>query len=524
MRKVFKIFPFNSRQFSEHLHKVALPYQGNVTPVNTVLQQLKGPTLGCKTAVFEEDYVDEDYQDEFAAFYSRTFKRYPHRCTRIHFFADSIPQRTQTGFRQYRKSYLGFMILRPTDLQRVGRTILKSPIQSRHSQFITCQAEFSAHIYGDDFTLRAMPFIQQDTQVGACAQASLWMLARYMSQRFNCREFLPSEINSLAKANMTLGRSLPAESGLTAIQILDALQGMGFPAVMYTRDNIDPCSHHIEGAYTIQGNTEDEKKQALDIRRTAKLADIAYRYVESGLPVILGTADHAIVAIGHSYDHAAMSATVAIQRIPSFFINNDATGPYQEMPLFKRTPGQLSFLDVRTVITVAPPEVTLRGEDAERMATECIARVLEEQPDPKKPKKFKDILPLVRPELGPWLKQRECRTYLMRSVQLQQEIRRSMKLKNTPRAVGNRLLVLDFPKYVWVTEISSPGLLNQANRQQRQCLGCVIVDSTAPSRTAGVIAMHFADLFLARDRDDPNKADRAVFMKSTPFKHRLSPA
>lgn len=522
MRKVFKVFPFNSPQFIKHLHKVALPYQGNLIPVNTVLQQLESPTLGCKTAVFEEDYVDEDYQDEFAAFYSRTFKRYPHRCTRIHFFADSIPQRTQTGFHQYKKSYLGFLILRPTDLQRVGRTIIKSPIQSQDGQFITCQAEFCAHIYGDEFNLRAMPFIQQDTQVGACAQASLWMLARYMSQRFNCREFLPSEINNLAKANMALGRSLPAESGLTAIQILDALQGMGFPAVMYTRDNIDPCSPHIEGAFTIQGKTEKKKKAELELRRTAKLADIAYRYVESGLPVILGTADHAIVAIGHSYDHAAMSATVAIQRIPSFFINNDANGPYQEMPLFKRTSGQLSFLDVRTVITVAPPEVTLRGEDAERMATECIDRVLEEQPDPNKPQKFKDILPLVRPELGPWLQQRECRTYLIRSVQLQKEIRLGMKRKNIPRAVGEKLLTLDYPKYVWVTEVSSPLLLNKPDKEHRMCLGCVIVDSTAPSRTAGVIAMHFADLFLAQDRDDPGKAERAVFIKSTPFKHRLA--
>jgi len=520
MKKSFRILPFPSAQFTQHLRDVALPYRGNMTPINIILQQLKNPTMACKTAVFEEDYVDEDYQDEFAAFYSRAFKRYPHRCTRIHFFADSIPPRTKTGLRKYRKSYLGFVILRPTDLQRVGRTILKSPIQLQHCRYITCQAEFSAHIYGDKFTICAMPFIQQDTQVGACAQASLWMLARYMSQRFNCREFLPSEINALAKANMALGRSLPAESGLTAIQILDALQGMGFPAIMYSRENIDPCSRHIEVPFPETGTTQQERALSKELQRTAKLADIAYRYIESGLPVILGTSDHAIVAIGHSYDHAATHATVAIQRIPSFFINNDNTGPYQEMPLFTRVPHQLSFLDVRTVIAVVPPEVTLKGEEAEWMATECIAQVLEEKPDPSKDEKLKDILPLVRPELGPWLHQRECRTYLIRSVHLQQEIRIGMKLKKIPRTVGEKMLTLDYPKYVWVTEISSPELLNKANKEHRRCLGCVIVDSTAPSRTAGVIVMHFADLFLAQDRDDPNESVRAVFINSTPFKHR----
>lgn len=157
------------------------------------------------------------------------------------------------------------------------------------------------------------------------------------------------------------------------------------------------------------------------------------------------------------------------------------------------------------------------------MATECIRNVLDEQPDPNNPDKFKDILPKVRPDLGQWLQQRECRTYLMRSVQLQQEIREGMKLRNLPRAVGIRLLLLDYPKYVWVTEVSSPLLLNHADKAHRQCLGCVIVDSTAPSRTAGVIAMHFADLFLAQNRDDPSKAERNVFPHSTPFKHRLSP-
>jgi hypothetical protein len=523
MKKQFKVVPFNSLEFMHSLRDVALPYQGNKMPVGTILNQLKNSPTPCQTAVFEHDYVDEDYQDEFAAFYSKTFKRYPHRCTRIHFFRQAISSRTRTDYRRYRNGYLGFVILRPTDLQRVGRTILVPPIKSSDSQFITCQAPFQAHIYGNEFVVKAMPFIQQDTQVGACAQASLWMLARYMSERFHCREFLPSEINALAKANMALGRSLPAENGLTTIQMLDALQGMGFPAVGYMRENMDPCSHHIEAAFPIQGNTGAKKRQALELQRTAKLADIAYRYIESGLPVILGTADHAIVAVGHSYDHSVMNATVAIQRIPSFFINNDNTGPYQEMPLFTRNVKQLSFLDVRTIITVAPAEVTLKGEEAEWMAMECARHFLDEQPDPKKPNKFKDILAGVRPEFGPWFKQLECRTYLMRSVDLQREIRMNMKRKNILRTVGEKLIVLDYPKYVWITEISSPSLLNHQSMADRQCLGCVIVDSTAPARTAGVIAMHFADFFLAQDRDNPSEADRKVFLSSTPFKHRLTP-
>lgn len=522
MRKVFTITRFGSPEFDNHLARAVVPYSGNFAPLLTILKQLNDPPLACKTVVFEEKYVDEDYQDEFAAFYSKTFKRYPHRCTRIHFFADVVPTRTRTGFSRYRDSYLGFVILRPLDLQRVGRTILRPPVRSDDSEFITCKAKFPSHIYGDKFEPEAMPFIQQDTQVGACAQASLWMLARYMSQRFNCREFLPSEINALAKANVTMGRPLPAEDGLTAIQIMDALQGMGFPSVMYRSETVDGCSRHIEAAFPIQGRTKKKRDASRDLRRTAKLADIAYRYIESGLPVILGTADHAVVAVGHTYEHAAINSSVAIQRIPSFFINNDNTGPYQKMPLFVRNPNQLSFLDVQTVITVAPPEVTLKGEEAERMATTSVELFLAE-PLPNVGKSFNDILPTQRKEFGPWLNKKEYRTYLMRSVQLQQDIRTAMKEKNLLRAVGEKLLVLDYPKYVWVTEISSPDLLNRATKGDRECLGFVIVDSTAPSRTQGVIAMHYADLFRAQMRDDPGKELVVVIPNSTPFKHRLSP-
>jgi hypothetical protein len=520
-KKKFEIVSFNSPEFKKRLLEIALPYQGNITPINTILNQLKNPPLSCQNAVFEEDYVDEDYQDEFAAFYSKTFKRYPHRCTRIHFFSEVFSPRTRISFRQYRRSYLGFMILRPIDLQRVGRTAIVPPFKSVDNQFITCQSTFTAHLYGNAFTVQAMPFLQQDTQVGACAQASLWMLARYMSQRFGCREFLPSEINALAKSNIALGRSLPAEGGLTPVQVMDALQGMGFPAVIYMRENVDPCSRHIEAAFPIQGNTDAEKRQALELQRTAKLADVAYRYIESGLPVILGTADHAVVAIGHSYNHSVANAQVSIQRIPSFFINDDRVGPYIEMSLFVRQAGRLAFLDVRTVITVAPNEATLRGEEAERMARGSVIRLLEERPNPRKTDTFKDILPQVRPELGSLLHHLEYRTYLMRSVQFQQELHACMKQRDVRRQVAKRLIVLDYPKYIWITEISSPALLDQANKNKRQCLGCVIVDSTAPSPTAGVIAIHFADLFLAQDRDDITRSERAIFPHSTPFIHRL---
>jgi len=182
MEKTFIITTFQSHEFHQKFEEVAKPYNGNPKPLDNILDMLKGPPLSCKTAVFEYDYVDQDYLDEFSAFYSKSFKSYPSRCVRILFFDKDLTGREPLEIHAERDSFLGYMVLRPTDLQRVGRTLLRPPIQDGNSEFIHCVAPFRTHICGDCFVVSAMPFIQQDTQVGACAQASLWMLARYMSR------------------------------------------------------------------------------------------------------------------------------------------------------------------------------------------------------------------------------------------------------------------------------------------------------------------------------------------------------
>jgi hypothetical protein len=377
MFKKFAIEAIDTPDFETRLKKVGWPYEGNIRPILSTLDAVKNPPLLCQTVIFEYDYIDLDYQDEFSAFYSKAFKRYPACCVRLHFFSEKIPSKTKIAFGRYAKSYLGFMVIRPTDLQRMGRTILRPTIKDLDHEFIHCAANFRVHILGEIFSITGMPFTQQDTQVGACAQASLWMLARYMSARFNYREYLPAEINQYAKAKMAIGRHFPAEEGLNNYQMLDALQAMGFSALLYYVRSMDDCATHVEAAFPIDSHGSDADQDAQRKKqRSAKLADTAYRYIESGLPVIFTTSNHAVVGIGHSYN-SNIKANVAIERIPAFFINNDNAGPYQECPI-NPPPGTdvLSFDMVESIMAVVPREVTLKGEEAEIMASESIAQFL----------------------------------------------------------------------------------------------------------------------------------------------------
>jgi hypothetical protein len=523
MKKKFHIEKIGTPECEARLRKESLPDTGNRGPALRILQSISQPPLNAVTAVFEEGYVDQDYQDELAVFYSKAFKDYSHRCTRIHFFRAAIPtggNKPITDFSPYANDYLGFMVLRPTDLQRVGRTYLAVPIADPNTEFVTCLAPFKAHILGHEFTISAMPFIQQDTQVGACAQACLWMVARYMSRRFGHREFLPGEINQCAKSRMALGRHYPAETGLTFGQMLDALQAMFLSSISYQKSILDDSHKHIEKAYPITADltaNADAYVAQLDRQRTAKLADIAYRYIESGLPVIFATSNHAIVGIGHKYD-PTVAATVAIQRIPSFYVNNDNVGPYIEMPLIGPVADTITFDQIQLVIVVVPSEATLSGEEAERMVVEHIDRLLMAKADDAKPETLFDVLSRYRADLAVPLAQLEYRTYLARSVEFQREIRADVAGGYFDAVVGDNLLQLDYPKYIWITEVSAAIFLNQPTKLDRRCLGRVIVDSTAPARTRGVIATHFADLLILNDRQGKNEPEVTIHRNSTPFR------
>jgi hypothetical protein len=47
--------------------------------------------LGAVSVIVEEDYLDQDFSAEFAAFYSRVFKRFAKLCRRFHFLRAMSP-------------------------------------------------------------------------------------------------------------------------------------------------------------------------------------------------------------------------------------------------------------------------------------------------------------------------------------------------------------------------------------------------------------------------------------------------
>jgi len=501
----YKVVEFRGEEWQSFRMKILSQYAVNKKPFLTLERVLSEYNPPCKSVIIEEEYIDKDYLSEFKAFYSSTFKKYSSRCMRLHFFNCALPKRLNNRLGEYKNNYLGFCIIRPTELQRLGRTILKPLIRNASEDYILCKAEYKSHILEYEFLTEGIPFFQQDTKVGACAQAALWMASRYMSHRFSLSEYLPYDITHFAKRSISWGREFPAEDGLTEFQMLEALREKGYSSVIYSRGKV--------GAITSQVNNLTELNY--EDKANLKFAEIIYRYVESCLPVLLCYDDHVIVAMGHTFI-PNIQYKVGIQNIHSFIINDDASGPFRYL-LVKKEKNCGSIEEIRSAIIIMPPEVVLKGEDAEIGALIALNKLLD-FPGSNADTKLKDLISELHPDYKKWLSNLIYRTYLLASTEFKARISNSQ----LPKEVKNLYIRLLLPKYIWITEISSNELMANANPEQRYKIGEIIVDSTAASTAGCVIAMHLTPLLFAFDRNNTNKYTfkRVALVQPYPIDYR----
>ncbi len=485
-----------------------LPGAEEPSPVPQITKWLT--SLGCSSILVEENYVDRDYTSEFCAVYARRFNIPSPRPQRLHFFRTQLSNyNVRIDYEVLRtlksEDYLGFCVVRPTETQRIGRTVLSgrtADTNELRQHFITCLSSFETHLFGSPFKVSGFPFLQQDTQVSACAHAVLWMVGRHMASLSFCREFSPSDIADLA-ARIPRGRIYPAESGLTTEQQLSVLHHMGISALCYGRAEIKPdmCAH-IRLEPSIDG-----KPASANDTNSAKLADLCYRYVESRLPVILLTKKHAVVALGHTIGKADTTMPGVLRQIPCFLINDDTFGPYSELPIRKGS-SVISFDDVVEIVPILPAGAKLSGEHAEEYA-----RSILEQIESKDPADQED---------GPWRQacssvtqiaaNCDLRTYLLRSVEFQNDLSHMLDKELIDREVGKALIQLDYPKYVWISEV-----YRKSREEVRHCAGVVIIDSTAGKKERAELAVVIDKVFCLFNRRKLDESHPPCLL-SKPFK------
>lgn len=241
-------------------------HQTGLSDSNNVLRNILRHAvlhLGASTLVVEP-YVSTDWRDEYQAWYSRLFRDVPRFTARIHCFAtpglSGKPLARNDLFNLERlitdqkAEYLGYSVVRPFQVGRmmsvtVGETIL-SPVGQKNRRkkkgadadqlekaISLCKSRFKTNIYGSELTVEGFPFIQQDQAVSVCADANLWMVARYLHSIGQARRFRPSEMESLARQTYAAGTT---RMGLEKHQLYGAMDRMSLnPDYIVPSDGLD---------------------------------------------------------------------------------------------------------------------------------------------------------------------------------------------------------------------------------------------------------------------------------------------
>jgi hypothetical protein len=272
---------------------------------------------GASTVVIETRYIDLDYRSEYSAFYSKTFRSQPDSAHRLHFFRAPL-QAVQLHDLPEDHGYLGYVVIRPSELGTVGRSVLAPP--PGLDDAIRCSISDQVNFFGQYLTARGVPFMQQDSQLGRCAHAAAWVCHFTAHRRGDVGRRSMAEFSLSAEPGLGYGRPLPSP-GLTVQQLLELLRSFDLPPSFYDVRQLPP-SQLVPWAdpdpVPPTGST-DLHPGLWDTR----IVRIACRYLNSGLPVLVATADHAFVLSGYS-----RSQRDGGRDWISFVRHDDQRGPY----------------------------------------------------------------------------------------------------------------------------------------------------------------------------------------------------
>ncbi len=503
--ETFKIFHLETQNDWEEFFNIYKSNWDNVLPLENIFNLVKNKA---RTALEEKNYVDIDYRNEYSNFYSKSFKKYEQFSTRLHFFEEKINPAHPIDIKELNGfGYLGYLILRPTIIGTVGRTAICSPFKAIEDDCSICNTKFYSHIAGHELSVNASPFIQQDSMVITCAQASIWMATRYNSTHkgifLSMPIVLPHDITENAcKYIPYLGRPLPS-TGLTVIQMINSLINMEYFPVVYLKDHSNHDSWNP--------------------------IDIIFRYISSKIPVIVTVPGHAFTVFGYMLgDHpygTVCDKNIVSQScwISSLIIHDDQVGPYRLMPVNDRAKIELfnspkkEFLspspwcyetsqDIDGIIVPLPEKIYLLSQHLNHIIKGILEEVIEIGPE------IFELANAGNEHLQNFI---ECLKvpskhdpityggFIISSFRFQEYLKDKYLDQKISQEVSEYYQKMRLPYYIWVIEISTSSEIS-TSKEKRQIYGEIILDSTANRYGPTFLSIHLPGILIVRDPHSEN--------------------
>jgi len=422
-------------------------YRSGSRPLRRVFEIARSHGVVC--VVKEPRYIDADWRSQLARFYNGAFRRYPSVCHRLHFFTRPVDA-SVNDLSNMQDAYRGYAIVRPLPIAPLGRTMIAPPPELADA--VRCEGVEEVDLYGWPLTIRAMPFISQDTQLLRCAHAALWMVLRHGTLVHDLPKHLPSEIYEAALGGVVAGRQLPSD-GLSPYQLLSAMSVLG----------LCPTGKGLP-------QTKSDELAAAELR----IYGIVCRYINSRLPPIIISRNHAWVMV--AYKRVASGGNSMIQ----LWRHDDVRGPYLPVD----DPWDEPEAAHKPWLTAYLPLLPKAYLDAER--AEALGRVWFEG------FRVSPLMPGSTVEVADSRPAQEdhatLRTYLVESNRLKQ----GLLSRGVPQELTEALRRASMSKFVWVIEVVDR-LERAAGRPD--VLGEFILDATStqfePSTDpAAILAFH----------------------------------
>ncbi len=373
---------------------------------------------------------------------------------------------------------LGYAILRPSPLNSVAESMidLDTVAEGHH---LTSSSSIEVTAEGVTVAVSGLPFMQQDALASRCAHASLWIATSLVKSAFpkwtGCEVIDYNKVSAALSSWPPFSRRVPS-GGLSAPEIMLALERSGYDPISYSFD------------------TEAEK---------AKSDHTVYRWVESGVPVILllslESERHSVVVAGHTFDSEAWWPGARIDYFPSlagadrwyssslwapqYLVLDDNYGPGLAM-----TRGSLRTRSYAAIVPLPKSsQIYLPPEDAEVVAANMLLAVGPPAMAEAMKKGTNSWMKAMADSVQPQAKVRfVLRTFLTTARQFMDSIDGLAGYTDETRA---QLKTLTLPDYVWLLEISVPSIYGDKIK-----LGEVLLDPRMPRRmmagTEGFLWMH----------------------------------
>lgn len=403
----------------------------------------------------EAPYIDKVYRDSYYNYFSSKLGNYKKDCIRISIFKGAITEesfRNNATVQDLHNSYLGFIVLRPTTPNIIGRSVI-SPKAVKHNGFLSVSAKVGSTANSIKLDVNGFPHSSQDTETITCAETSLWAIMEYFGYKYpEYKPVLPSKITEVLK-KVSSERQVPSK-GLNIQQMAYALKEFGFGTRIYGK--------HEFGA---------------------EFKKLFSAYIESGIPIIVavdnrhhgGNIGHAFLTIGHESTNDNAIDTLPVSTEPDNFIANEIAAKHiqfydqddinkkyvfvdDNMPAYcmnqfdtptrHYTSAEWHNCDITYFIVPLHPKIYLEAYEAKIFSKQVLLTGFNIANNSEI--YFRYFL----------TSSRSYKHYVAQESNIQEDIR-------------EMIIETEMPKFIWVAEISNKRLI-----KQRLASGFIIIDAT----------------------------------------------